>query len=166
MADEPLFNSLPLFGIPPTQSTTDDFYTPRWVFDRMGVTFDLDVAAPPGGVAWIPAARYFTVEDDGLAQPWLGRVWMNPPYSQTTPWVRRFIAHRNGICLVPQAKADWQVKLWEQADALVLPSYYHFTFARRGPGQQQNIRFGVMLAVFGDECVDAIGRLGTVRRIA
>ena len=26
--------------------TTDDWYTPRWVFDAAGIRFDMDVAAP------------------------------------------------------------------------------------------------------------------------
>lgn len=59
-----------LFGAPQTALTSDDYYTPAWVFERLGITFDLDVCAPPGGIPWIPAARYYTMEDDGLAQPW------------------------------------------------------------------------------------------------
>src|SRR5690606_35780948 len=52
---------------------SDDYYTPAWLFDALGLTFDLDVASPPGGVEWVPAARFYTVEDDGLSQPWTGR---------------------------------------------------------------------------------------------
>ena len=29
-----------------SKMTSDDCYTPRWVFDAMGLEFDLDVAAP------------------------------------------------------------------------------------------------------------------------
>src|SRR5262249_7627129 len=32
--------------------------------------------------ATVKAARYFTVENSGLEQPWLGRVWLNPPYAR------------------------------------------------------------------------------------
>lgn len=62
----PQFNSLAPYAMPrlfPVQQdglTSDDYYTPRWLFDRMGITFDLDVCAPPGGVPWIPATRATT----------------------------------------------------------------------------------------------------------
>lgn len=68
-----------LFGSPQTEKTADDYYTPPHVFDALALRFELDVAAPPGGVPWVPAERYYTKEDDGLAQPWAGRVWMNLP---------------------------------------------------------------------------------------
>jgi hypothetical protein len=60
-------------------ATTDDWYTPPWIFEAMGVTFDLDVCTPPGGVPWIPAENYYTPNDDGLAQDWYGFVWCNRP---------------------------------------------------------------------------------------
>src|SRR4026209_1061522 len=81
-------------------ATRDDYYTPPQVFDALGLRFDLDVCAPPGGVPWIPCDKYFTQFDDGLAQPWEGRVWMNPPFSDSAPWIRRFIEHADGVALV------------------------------------------------------------------
>lgn len=32
-------------------------------------------------------------EQDGLAQPWRGRAWCNPPYSDPTPWALRCARH-------------------------------------------------------------------------
>lgn len=145
-----------LFGMEQHERTSDDYYTPEWVFQRMGIRFDLDVASPPGGIPWVPADRYFTMADDGLSQPWVGRVWMNPPYSQATPWVRRFIEHGNGVCLVPFAKSAWAWELWERAEATVMPPLQEF--ANGG-----SIRFPVWVAAFGAECVEAIGHLGRVR---
>lgn len=69
----------------------DSRYTLRhtldWCKRVAGVdAFDLDVAA----CAEAHAARvYFTVDDDGLAQVWRGRVWCNPPYSDIGPWVAK-----------------------------------------------------------------------------
>ena len=60
------YSTAPLFAYGQDQATSDDYYTPAWVFDRMGLRFDLDVAAPPGGVSWLPADRVLTVaEADG-----------------------------------------------------------------------------------------------------
>lgn len=46
-----------LFALPSDvfKVTSDDCYTPRWVFDAMGLEFDLDVAAPNGGPWHVPA---------------------------------------------------------------------------------------------------------------
>ena len=145
-----------LFGLQQERATSDDFYTPRWVFEAMGLEFDLDVAAPPGGIPWIPAKRHLTMLDDGLTAEWEGRVWMNPPYSQATPWVERFIAHRNGVCLVPFAKSAWAWKLWEAADAVAMPRLQEF--ANGG-----SIRFPVWLAAFTEPCAEALCEFGRVR---
>lgn len=90
-----------LFSVGPESVavTSDDCYTPRWVFDAMGLEFDLDVAAPIGGPWHVPAKRWFTVEDDGLTQPWHGIVWCNPPYSSFVPWAEKWLAHDRGALM-------------------------------------------------------------------
>jgi len=157
-----------LFAAAQTQPTSDDYYTPAWLFERMGITFDVDVASPPGGLSWIPAARYFTKEDDGLAQEWTGRVWMNPPFSKPAPWIDKFIAHGNGICLVPCGRARWYIDLWAKADGICTPGRFSFAAGRIDASGKLNgdIRFPVKIAAFGPECVEAIRRIGVVRVVA
>jgi len=78
-----------------------EWYTPRSVFDALGVRFDLDPCSPGEGKSFVPAAKHYTVVDDGLSQPWGGFVWCNPPYGvQTGVWLRRMAEHGNGIALV------------------------------------------------------------------
>ena len=96
-----------LFHAPPQSAETDERYTPRWVFDGMGLHFDIDVAAPPDGPLHTPCDRWFSINDDGLAQPWGGLVFCNPPYSQSTAWADRFVAHANGVFLGPLANSRW-----------------------------------------------------------
>ena len=150
-----------LFGHEQETTTSDDYYTPAWVFEDMAVEFDVDVAAPPGGVPWIPARRFLTMADDGLTTPWEGRVWMNPPFSGTTPWVRRFMEHRNGIALLATTNNSWMLDLWEAVDGV---TYFgnNFHYARPG-GDKGAIMFRCGLWAFGDWAVDAIGRVGHVR---
>jgi hypothetical protein len=54
-----------------------EWFTPPHIFAKLLLTFDLDPCAPAGGVPWIPARRHFSIEDDGLAQEWHGRVWLS-----------------------------------------------------------------------------------------
>ena len=70
-------------------SDSDEWATPdelvQWL--NQSFQFTLDVAASHDNHK---CERYFTIEDEGLAQSWEGeRVWMNPPYSNVTAWMER-----------------------------------------------------------------------------
>lgn len=106
----------------PHAANTDDWYTPAWIFEAMDVTFDLDVAAPPGGVPWIPARRSFSLEDDGLAQEWEGFVWCNPPYSHVRPWATKWANHGDGLLVVSaDLSSSGQFSAFTRATTLFVP---------------------------------------------
>jgi hypothetical protein len=100
---------------------SDEWYTPRYVFDALGVTFDLDVACPPEGPRHVPARSFYSAGALGL--PWGGLVWMNPPFGhQRTKraWLERFFAHGNGIALLPdRTSAPWWQEFAPRADAVL-----------------------------------------------
>jgi hypothetical protein len=104
-----------------SKSGTVEWYTPEWLFQLLGVTFDTDVASPgPAVVPWVPARRHITVEENGLIAPWTGRVWMNHPYGiQDMTWVERFLAHGNGIGIC-HARPDnaWCKRLMRTCDGV------------------------------------------------
>lgn len=75
-------------------SATGKWETPQDVFDALNEEFgpfDLDPCATAENTK-CPA--YYTKEQDGLAHPWRGKVFVNPPYGRSIKWwVRRcFVA--------------------------------------------------------------------------
>lgn len=85
--------------------------TPQDFFNALNTEFGftLDVCALPSNAK---CPRYFTPEDDGLAQDWAPEIcWMNPPYGPhiTGRWMAKALAEsRRGatvVCLVP-ARTD------------------------------------------------------------
>jgi len=104
-----------------TKIQSVDWWTPPEVFYKLDIEFDIDVAAPIGGVDWIPAKNYFTEQDDGLTQDWQGTVWMNPPYGISTgSWLDKFVKHGDGIALVfARTDTRWFHNYCLQADALL-----------------------------------------------
>ncbi len=98
---------------------TNEWYTPHYVFNAMGCTFDLDVASPGKAVTpWIPAVSFIT--HDSLSTYWRGFVWMNPPFggrNGLVPWLTKFFDHGDGVALVPdRTSAPWWQQFVRRAD--------------------------------------------------
>lgn len=78
-------------------STTPEWYTPAHIItlarDVLG-GIDLDPASCAAANELVQSARYYAKTDNGLLQPWHGRVWLNPPYgSEIGQWTARLIWH-------------------------------------------------------------------------
>lgn len=99
----------------------DTWLTPRYILRELG-GFDLDPCAALQNPEWIGASKAYTIHDDGLKQDWIGRVFMNPPFSQTARWIRRHAAHGLGISLVPASVESkvWRESVWPMAHAILL----------------------------------------------
>jgi hypothetical protein len=98
---------------------SDDWFTPKFVFDALGCKFDLDVAAPEAGTRHVPAGRW--LHASSLDLDWHGFVWMNPPFGGRyglCPWLDKFFAHGDGIALTPdRTSAAWWQSACRRADA-------------------------------------------------
>lgn len=87
-----------------------EWETPQNFFDVLHAEFGftIDVCATPD-LAKCP--RFFSPEDNGLAQSWTGEVcWMNPPYGTTIKhWMRKAydesLKGATVVCLIP-ARTD------------------------------------------------------------
>lgn len=159
-----------LFGIDDALDT-DAWYTPPWIFDGLGVTFDLDVSAPAEPLEWLPARQRYTVAEDGLALPWQGLVWCNPPYSAPTAWCRKWAQHPDGFLLI---RADLSTSgpfaAVSAATSLYVPSK-RIQFVNGQGGGTGAVNFSSVLLGRGSTADAAIARLastagGTARRLA
>lgn len=77
-------------------------YTPAFYIEKarevMGA-IDLDPASSEYAQRTVRATQYFTIDDDGLAREWHGRVWLNPPYHRELAplFIEKLIAEYNAF---------------------------------------------------------------------
>ena len=71
-------------------SASDEWATPNRFYSQVVARFgqfDLDPCCLPSSAK---APTFYTPEDDGLVQPWFGKVWLNPPYGRSIgDWTTR-----------------------------------------------------------------------------
>lgn len=100
---------------------SDEWYTPKYIFDALGCQFDLDVASPRFGPLHVPCKDW--IWQNSLCRPWHGFVWMNAPFGgrgDKQAWLDKFFLHGNGIALTPdRTSAPWFIRSWPRA-SLVL----------------------------------------------
>ncbi len=93
--------------------TTDDWCTPKWLADALG-PFDCDPCSSER--SHIDARRTYALDHvdpyrrDGLAIPWMGSIWVNPPYSNVGPWAQKLADHDGPWCTL--VKLDPTTKWW------------------------------------------------------
>lgn len=144
---------------------SDEWYTPKYIFDALGCAFDLDVAAP-ARPTHVPCPAWFT--KDALAMSWLGFVWMNPPFgarNSLSPWLQKFFAHGNGIALTPdRTSAPWFQAYSRRASAILFISP-KVKFERPDGTTGDSPSTGTALLAAGDRATAALLRARTLRLV-
>jgi len=118
-------------------SATAEWPTPQALFDDLASVyggFTLDPCATPDNAK---CARFFTKEQNGLEQPWSGRVFMNPPYGREIGlWIKKAweesLQGTLVVCLLP-ARVD--TRWWHD---YAKKGHVHFLRGRLKFGRAQN----------------------------
>lgn len=124
--------------------------TPQDFFDKLNEEFHftLDACATPENAK---CERFFTKEQDGLAQSWDGVVWCNPPYCrQTGKWVEKaYNESKRGATVVMLIPCRPDVSYFH--DFILGKAEVRFVRGRlKFGGSKNSAPFPSMVVVFGD----------------
>lgn len=139
-----------------------EWYTPPSIFEGIGLTFDLDPCSPGAGKSHVPALKHYTIVDDGLASPWEGTVFVNPPYGPETPkWMKKLAEHGDGIALVfARTDVKWFHEVGIKASLICFVSGRIKFFKGNTVDQPGTPGAGSMLIAYGDRAAAALRQSG------
>lgn len=131
-------------------SASDDWATPQDYFNLVNAEFGftLDACASESNAK---VSRFFSKEQDALAQVWDGVVWCNPPYGrQIGKWITKaYESAKQGAKVVMLIPARTDTAIWHD---VIFPyaSEYRFIRGRLKFGNSKNAApFPSALVVFG-----------------
>ncbi len=143
------------------RALAEEWLTPPYILEALG-PFDLDPCAPTDR-PWDMAKEHYTIEDNGLNQPWHGRVWCNPPYgAKAAAWLNRLAEHGRGTALIfaRTETAMFFEHVWNKAAALLfLEGRLHFHHAN-GTKARANAGGPSVLVAYGRGDADKLARSG------
>jgi ParB family chromosome partitioning protein len=162
----------PRNGAPPiNHESAIEWYTPPQYIEAarlvMG-SIDTDPASSAVAQLTVQATNYLTADDDGLAQPWHGNVWLNPPYkaSLIVSFIDRLVSHHGQwICLTNNGTdTAWGQKLLSAAHAVCFTDhrirFHNAEGVAQGPAMQ-----GQMLTYSGprvEEFLQVFDQFGVI----
>ena len=139
---------------------SDRWHTPSPIIElarQLMGEIDLDPASNASAQETVKASRFYTRDNDGLAQRWKGHVWLNPPYSQ--PLISQFVDKliqeyalrvSEAVVLVNNATdTEWFQKL--AAAGAVMFSRSRIQYSRPGDEQTGSPRQGQALFYLGQK---------------
>jgi len=135
----------------------DEWLTPPEIISALGV-FDLDPCSPIDR-PWDTAKKHYTIKDNGLMQPWIGRIWLNPPYGNYTKlWMYRLVQHGNGIALIfARTETEFfQRVVFQEANAIFFIKgrlYFHHV---DGTKAAHNSGAPSVLVAYGENNIDCL----------
>lgn len=164
-----------------TSQNTDDWYTPPeyiiLVHRMFNGAIDLDPASCAAANQIVNAKLYYDEAFDGLARPWYGNVFLNPPYGKSNgkssqeAWTNKMIVEYHlghvsqGIALINSANGyRWYEDLWVNYPVCCVRERIRFINAtsgvQGGPAKkaQTFVYFGPYVDKFAD-VFDPIGRV-------
>lgn len=148
---------------------SDEWYTPKYVFDALDIQFDTDAASPLDRTyCHVPAKEFIT--EDSLNKVWNGFTWCNPPFGGRNTiglWLDKMNQHKNGIVLTPdRSSAPWWSKASKEADC-ILTVNHKIKFIKPDGTLGKSPSNGTTLFGYGPTAVYALGnahnnKLGTL----
>lgn len=147
------------------RARTVEWLTPPAILDAIGGanSFDLDPATP-AVQPWPTAKARYTELDDGLIQPWFGRVLLNPPYTSGIIgcWMEKMSRHSCGTAIIfARTETDAFFRyVWEGSHALLfLRGRLNFHYPD-GERAAKNAGAPTVLCAYGERDMEILADCG------